>query len=34
MQGLIAARAAVLSAVAAIDADIKKMAKVSTACRH
>ncbi|MQX75936.1 IS110 family transposase [Sinorhizobium medicae] len=34
MQGLIAARAAVLSAVAAIDADIKKIAKASTACRR
>ncbi|MCT7376781.1 IS110 family transposase [Chelativorans sp. EGI FJ00035] len=34
MQGLIAARAAVLSAVAAIDADIKKMAKASTTCRR
>jgi transposase len=32
MEGLIGARAAVLSAVAAIDADIKKMAKASTIC--
>lgn len=32
MEGLITARTAVLSAVAAIDADIKKMAKVSGAC--
>jgi len=33
MQGLVAARGAVLAAVAAIDADIKKMARASTACR-
>jgi transposase len=33
MRGLIAARAAVLSAVAAIDADMKKLAKASQACR-
>ena len=34
MQGLITARTAVLSAVAAIDADMKKMARVSGACRR
>jgi transposase len=34
MEGLITARTAVLSAVAAIDADIKKMARVSGACRR
>lgn len=34
MEGLVAARTAVLSAVAAIDADIKKMARVSDACRR
>ena len=34
MRGLIAARAAVLSAVAAIDADMKKMARASGACRR
>lgn len=34
MRGLITARTAVLSAVAAIDADIKKMARVSGACRR
>ncbi len=32
MEGLITARTAVLSAVAAIDADMKKMARVSGAC--
>ena len=34
MRGLVAARAAVLSAVAAIDADLKRMAKASDACRR
>jgi transposase len=34
MRGLITARTAVLSAVAAIDADIKKMARASGACRR
>jgi transposase len=34
MKGLIAARAAVLSAIAAIDADMKRMAKASQACRR
>ena len=34
MRGLIAARTAVLSAVAAIDADMKKMARASGACRR
>jgi transposase len=34
MEGLIAARTAVLSAVAAIDADMKKMARLSGACRR
>lgn len=34
MRGLIAARAAVLSAVEAIDADMKKMAKASGVCRR
>ena len=34
MRGLIAARTAVLSAVAAIDADMKKMVKASGACRR
>ena len=34
MRGLIAARAAVLSAVSAIDADMKKMAKASGVCRR
>lgn len=34
MQGLIAARAAVLSAVTAIDADMKRMARASDACRR
>ena len=34
MRGLVAARAAVLSAVAAIDADMKKMARASGACRR
>jgi transposase len=34
MQGLVAARAAVLAAVVAIDADIKKMVRASDACRR
>lgn len=34
MQGLVAARGAVLAAVTAIAADIKKMARASTACRR
>ncbi|GJE03565.1 IS110 family transposase [Methylobacterium isbiliense] len=34
MRGLIGARAAVLAAVAAIDADIKKMVRASDACRR
>jgi transposase len=34
MRGLTAARAAVLSAVVAIDADMKRMAKASDACRR
>lgn len=34
MRGLIGARAAVLAAVAAIDADIKKMVRASEACRR
>jgi transposase len=34
MRGLIAARDAVLSAVAAIDADMKKLAKASQVCRR
>lgn len=34
MRGLIAARAAVLSAVASIDADLKRMARASDACRR
>lgn len=34
MRGLIAARAAVLSAVVAIDADMKKMVRASDACRR
>jgi len=34
MRGLIAARAAVLSAVASIDADLKRMARASDACRQ
>jgi transposase len=34
MRGLIAARAAVLSAVLAIDADMKKMVRASDACRR
>jgi transposase len=34
MKGLVAARAAVLAAVAAIDGDIRKMAKASDACRR
>ena len=34
MRGLIAARTAVLAAVAAIDADMKKMARASGACRR
>ena len=34
MQGLIAARTAVMAAVAAIDADIKKLTKASDACRR
>ena len=34
MRGLIAARTAVLSAVAAIDADMKKMAKTPDVCRQ
>ena len=33
MRGLIAARTAVMSAVAAIDADIRRMTRVSAACR-
>jgi transposase len=33
-RGLVAARAAVLGAVVAIDGDIKRMAKASEACRH
>src|SRR5918997_1472361 len=34
MQGLVAARTAVLAAVVAIDADIKKMVRASDACRR
>lgn len=34
MQGLVAARAAVLSAITAIDVDMKRMAKASDACRR
>jgi transposase len=34
MRGLIGARAAVLSAVSAIDTDMKKMAKASSVCRR
>ena len=34
MRGLVAARAAVLAAVVAIDADIKKMVRASDACRR
>lgn len=34
MRGLVAARAAVLAAVAAIDADMKKMVRASDACRR
>jgi transposase len=34
MQGLVAARAAVLSAVTAIDADMKKLARASDTCRR
>jgi transposase len=34
MRGLVMARVAVLSAVAAIDADIKKLARASNACRR
>ena len=34
MRGLIAARAAVLSAVTSIDADLKRMARASDACRQ
>ena len=34
MRGLVAARAAVLSAIAAIDADMKKLARASDACRR
>jgi len=34
MRGLVAARAAVLGAVVAIDVDIKRMARASEACRH
>jgi transposase len=34
MRGLVAARAAVLAAVVAIDADIRKMARASGACRR
>jgi transposase len=34
MRGLVAARTAVLTAVAAIDADMKKMARASEACRR
>ncbi|GJE13569.1 IS110 family transposase [Methylobacterium longum] len=34
MRGLVGARAAVLSAVIAIDADIKRMVRASEACRH
>src|SRR4051812_13461828 len=34
MQGLVAARAAALAAVVAIDADIKKMVRASDACRR
>ena len=34
MRGLIAARTAVMAAVAAIDADIKKMTRASDACRR
>jgi transposase len=34
MRGLVAARAAVLAAVAAIDADIRQMVRASEACRR
>jgi transposase len=34
MQGLVAARAAVLAAVVAIDADMKRMVRASEACRR
>ena len=34
MRGLVAARAAVLAAVVAIDGDIRKMARASAACRR
>jgi transposase len=34
MRGLIAARTAVMSAVAAIDADIRRMTRASAACRR
>jgi len=34
MRGLVAARAAVLAAVVAIDGDIRKMARASGACRR
>jgi transposase len=34
MRGLIAARTAVMSAIAAIDADIRRMTKASAACRR
>jgi transposase len=34
MRGLVTARVAVLSAVAAIDADIKKLTRASSACRR
>src|ERR1700704_5262027 len=34
MRGLVAARAAVLSAIAAIDADMKKLVRASDACRR
>jgi transposase len=33
MRGLIAARAAVMTAVAAIDADMRRMTRASVACR-
>ena len=34
MRGLVAARAAVLAAVVAIDADMQRMVRVSDACRR
>jgi transposase len=34
MRGLVAARAAVLAAVMAIDADIRRMVRASDACRR